>query len=192
MHEANYTAEALIARKRHNWPEASTPVGDLVVRLFRARDMIYEHSRARVKAEFGLTPAEFEVLVTLRTVEPPYRLMPTRLRRSLLITPGGITKVLKSLEARGLIARTRNEKDGRSRSVMLTRSGVRLAEKVLPMALAQYESQINKALSAQDVAQMSDLLRVLLLALEPESGRALSGKEKHRAPGDRAAASRTG
>jgi hypothetical protein len=70
------TAEDLIERKKKNWPAASSSMAGIVIRLFRARDIIYNHSRVKVKKEFNLTPAEFEVIATLRTLNPPFRMTP--------------------------------------------------------------------------------------------------------------------
>ncbi len=165
----DFSAETLIERKRDTWPETSTPSVDAVIRLFRVRDIIYEESRQRVKKEFGLTRAEFEVIVTLRTVHPPYQLTPTQLQKSLLITPGGMTKVLHNLESRKLISRSRDTGDGRSLSVRLTQKGVALAEKVLPLVIEGYAEQLSEGLTVKQIEQLSSLLKRLLAALEPRS-----------------------
>lgn len=162
-----FSAEALIARKRETWPETSTPLAEMMIRLYRVRDIIYENSRRRVKRDFGLTRAEFEVVVTLRTVPPPHRLTPTQLQKSLLITPGGISKVLNNLEARGLISRSRDTGDGRSRSVRLTAEGVALAETMLPKVIEDYRQQLSAGLDASQMRELSKLLRAALKGLEP-------------------------
>jgi DNA-binding MarR family transcriptional regulator len=165
-----FSAEALIQRKKSTWPEASAPISDLMIRLYRVRDIIYDTSRRRVKREFHLTPAEYEVIVTLRTVAPPYRLTPTQLRKSLLISPGGITKVLNNLEERNLIARGRDSGDGRSRTVKLTAKGVELAETAVQDVFDNYREQFAAGLDAEQTRELNKLLRALLKALEP-SGR---------------------
>jgi|AP95_1055475.scaffolds.fasta_scaffold32507_2 DNA-binding MarR family transcriptional regulator len=162
-----HTAEDLIERKKKNWPAASSPLGGIVIRLFRIRDIIYDHSRVKVKTEFNLTPAEFEVIATLRTLEAPYRLTPTDLRQALLITPGGITKVLNNLETRKLLSRHKNDNDGRSKAVQLTKAGINLAEKVLPAVMEGYAELLKKGLNKQQLGQTADLLKSLLRALEP-------------------------
>lgn len=163
----NHTAEGLIDRKKATWPEASDPYADLVIRLFRIRDIVYENSRKKVKRNFKLTPAEFEVIATLRTLEPPYRLTPTELRKALLITPGGITKVLRNLESRRLISRRQSVNDGRSSVVQLTKQGIGLAESALPSVIEDYKEQISFGLDNTEMADVSDILQRLLGALEP-------------------------
>jgi DNA-binding MarR family transcriptional regulator len=162
----DFTAQALIERKKRNWPETCTPAADLMIRLYRVRDIIHATSRRRVKREFGLTQAEYEVIVTLRTVEPPYCLTPTQLHRSFLITPGGVTKVLNNLQARGLITRSRLTADGRSRSVKLTPKGIALAEKMLPQVLEDYRQLLSAGLGAAEMRQLSKLLGAALKVLE--------------------------
>lgn len=162
------TAEDLITRKRNNWPAASSPMGGIVIRLFRIRDIIYKQSRVRIKKEFNLTRAEFEVIATLRTLEPPFRMTPTNLLQTLLITPGGITKVLNNLEARKLISRHKSEADGRSTAVQLTKPGIKLAEKVLPSVMEDYASFLAKGLDKKQIDEMALLLKSMLRALEPE------------------------
>lgn len=162
------TAEDLIERKKKNWPAASSPLGGIVIRLFRARDIIYEHSRVKVKKEFKLTPAEFEVIATLRTLEPPFRMTPTNLRQALLITPGGITKVLNNLEARKLISRHKSTDDGRSTAVQLTNKGIKLAENVLPAVMEDYADLLVKGLDKTQLDELAVLLKSMLKALEPD------------------------
>ena len=165
----DYSAEGLIARKKRTWPETSTRVADLVVRLFRLRDLIYDSSRARAKAAFNLTAAEFEALVTLRTMAPPHELTPTMLRKSMLITPGGLTKVIRNLEASGLVVRRKSPVDGRSWLTRLTPVGKRLAESALPLVLDDYEAQISKGLAAEELEHLSSLLERALRGMEADT-----------------------
>lgn len=168
MPELLKTAEDLIERKKKNWPAASSSMAGIVIRLFRARDIIYNHSRVKVKKEFNLTPAEFEVIATLRTLNPPFRMTPTNLRQALLITPGGITKVINNLGARNLITRHKSEEDGRSTSVQLTDLGIQLAEQVLPAVTQEYVALLTKGLDKNQIGEMAILLKSMLKALEPK------------------------
>ena len=172
----NYSAESLIQRKRSTWPEASNTAADIVVRLFRLRDLIHHESRRAVKERFGLTPAEFEVIVTLRTIPSPYAMTPTELRQSMLITPGGLTKVMNNLADRGLVERRPSVADRRSWLLQLTDSGISLAEIALPHALDVYARQIGAGLSSRDAAELSRLLKKSLQALEapPQTGHVAS------------------
>ncbi len=69
-----------------------------------------------------LSGSEIDVLGSLVTAEGE-TLSPTLLYRRLLFSSGGMTKVLKRLEEKGLIARVENLEDRRSMLVRLTASG---------------------------------------------------------------------
>jgi DNA-binding MarR family transcriptional regulator len=56
-------------------------------------------------AGHGLSPSELDVLVTLRRSAAPWVLTPSEIQRALLITSGGLTKILQQLEGRGLVTR---------------------------------------------------------------------------------------
>ena len=76
-----------------------------------------------VFARHSLTPAEFDLLATLRRSPPPRELTPSEVQSLLFITSGGLTKVMDKLEARGLVARSRHAADQRVRPVKLTAAG---------------------------------------------------------------------
>lgn len=83
-----------------HWPEAVTPIAHLMMRVYRVGGLIYANSMELAGAH-ALSSAEFEVLVTLRGVPAPHELMPTELYDAVLMSSGGLTKVLYGLERRG-------------------------------------------------------------------------------------------
>jgi DNA-binding MarR family transcriptional regulator len=93
---------------------------------------------------------------------------PTNLRQALLITPGGITKVINNLGERNLITRHKSEEDGRSTSVQLTDLGIQLAEQVLPAVTQEYVALLTKGLDKNQIGEMAILLKSMLKALEPK------------------------
>jgi DNA-binding MarR family transcriptional regulator len=148
-----------------NWPEAVTPISHLMVRIYRVGNLIHGQSVARADSH-GLTLKEFEVLVTLRGVPAPHELMPTDLYGAVLMSSGGLTKVLYGLEKRGLVTRPNGKSDGRNKPVRLTAKGRVLAERAMADVLASARKQIMSGLSESDVEQLTRLLRKLLAALE--------------------------
>ena len=74
-------------------------------------------------ARYGLSSAEFDLLATLRNAEPDYTLTPSQLLEQMLLTSGGLSKVMAQLEARGLIARLCRDDDRRIKPVRLTTDG---------------------------------------------------------------------
>ncbi len=122
-----------------------------------------------VFAEHGLNGGEFDVLATLRRSGKPYRLTPTELSTSLMVTSGGMTKRLAALEGRGLVLREADPSDGRSRSVKLTANGKRLLDAALPAHIAN-EERLLAALDPKQRARLADLLEATACSLGDVAG----------------------
>ena len=157
-------ADMLTGMRRH-WPEIATPETATMLGLIRLNDLVAENTNKAI-APLGLTPAAFEVLVTLRAQPAPRQLTPTALYRSILITSGGMTKVLKHLEAAGAITRIDDPGDRRSRLVKLTAVGKRLAEKAMAAVMQADRSLLSRALTDKDARQLHDTLLGALAKLE--------------------------
>jgi DNA-binding MarR family transcriptional regulator len=121
---------------------------------------------AQTFATHGLDAASFDVLATLLRAGSPYELTPTQLMRSAMITSGAITQRLDRLEARGLIARTPNTRDGRGVLATLTTAGRATIDRALPDHL-QTEHRLLTGLTLQ---QREDLERTLHQLIEALSG----------------------
>ena len=130
---------------------------------------ILERDVDQIYAEYGLNHAQFGVLAALRRSGPPYRLSPTELYNSLLITSGAVTNRLERLTASGLVRRVPDPGDGRSLLVALTPKGLRLIDRLLELHYAR-EAELLESLGARDREQLVRLLRGLLLALEQGGG----------------------
>ena len=168
MTDPRQPADKLLQIRRQHWPESVTPVGELMVRVYRLSGLVHDSVVQRVAAH-GLSFMEFEVLVTLRGVAPPYELVPTELYSAVLISSGGLTKVLHALQKRGLVTRAEGETDKRSKPVRLTAKGRVLAERVMADILEMDRKMILSGLSEADVERLTRLLRKLLATLEPTS-----------------------
>jgi DNA-binding MarR family transcriptional regulator len=156
--------ERLRTRSKH-WPEAVTPIAHLMVRVYRLAGLIHDNAMEQAAAH-GLSSAEFEVLVTLRGVPPPNELLPTELYSAVLMSSGGLTKVLGGLEKRGLVTRAEGKSDRRSKPVRLTAKGRALAERAMADVLQSDRKLILSGLSKAEVERLTRLLRKLLAVLE--------------------------
>lgn len=136
----------------------------VVARLSRL-SRIFDRKVEEVYATFGLNQPQFAVLAALRRAGPPYRLTPTELRRSLLVTSGAITNRLDRLSAAGLIVRVRHPDDGRRVQVALTPAGMRMVDAIL-VPHYDNERRLLAPLLPKDRARLAALLRRLLLAFE--------------------------
>jgi DNA-binding MarR family transcriptional regulator len=118
--------------------------------------------------EYGLQAGEFDVLATLRRSGPPYRLGPTQLFETLMISSGGMTSRLDRLEKAGLIARSPNPEDRRGTLVSLTDKGMALMDEMIPHHV-ENEARMLAALSREEQQALSKLLSKLLKGLANES-----------------------
>ncbi len=160
----NNPLNSLLERIPQNWPEMNTPQFAMSVTLRRLARLLEENSR-KVLMKFGLTTTEFEVLAALRSHQAPHRYMPSELYDALLISSGGLTKVLKSLEARGLIWRPESDTDKRSRPVQLSSQGLELTEEVMRM-IQEIDTALWQGTKAAEISQLQTALQQLTDTVE--------------------------
>ncbi|NTX35819.1 MarR family transcriptional regulator [Myxococcus sp. CA051A] len=115
--------------------------------------------------EHGLDTGEFDVVSALLRSGPPYRMRPTELYKSLMISSGGLTDRLARLTRAGLIRRPATEGDARSLPVELTREGRERTEAAFRADMA-VEARLLAGLSRNERATLTSLLRKLTLSLE--------------------------
>ncbi|MEU3512503.1 MarR family transcriptional regulator [Streptomyces longwoodensis] len=128
-----------------------------VVRL----QTLFEQAIAPALTAQGLTAAELDVLAALRAAGPPYQQRPKELAARLLLTTGGLSNVLRRLDARGLVLRIPDPSDGRSHNVQLTPEGVTVAQ----LTTAAATTALQHALSAVPTATLQDTLQQLRVIL---------------------------
>lgn len=81
-----------------------------------------------LQSGFGISKAEFGVLVTLRSTEEN-RLRVTDLAQRLAAHKGSVAHLLSRMEARGLIERLEDGAAGRRTGIVLTQKGESIAER---------------------------------------------------------------
>ena len=118
-----------------------------------------------VFARHGLDAGEFDVISTLLRSGEPWRLTPTALYQTLMISSGGLTARLNRLEAAGLIRRREAQEDRRSLLVELTETGRAKAEAAFREDMA-LERRLLDGLNATEQAELARLLTRLALSLE--------------------------
>jgi DNA-binding MarR family transcriptional regulator len=155
----------ILSESAENWPEFDRPETRVMLGIIRLNDIVYESTRSLL-AEFGLTPGAFEALMTLRGQPAPWQMTPSALYRSILMSSGGMTKVLKQLEADGLVDRIDNPEDQRSRFVRLTPAGKILAEQVMEAVAGHDRELLTGSLSDQQIEQLGKVLLKTLSKLE--------------------------
>jgi DNA-binding MarR family transcriptional regulator len=108
---------------------------------------------------------EYDVLAALRRSGPRYRLTPTELYRSVLVTSATMTERLDRLQRRNLIRRRPAARDRRSVQVELTAQGQALIDQAVADLLAA-EAGLLTGLSPGDRTALAGLLARLAAALE--------------------------
>lgn len=142
----------------HEWSESHAPeTMPLMLHLHRAQGLAFSQARA-LWARHGLTPAEFDVLATLRNAPLPHQLTPSQLQASVMITSGGLTKVMRQLEARNLVSRSQHASDQRIKPIKLTHSGKRLVERAMAELAATSDAWVRGVLDAKEIGVLTKLL----------------------------------
>ncbi|MHA7262193.1 MarR family winged helix-turn-helix transcriptional regulator [Arthrobacter sp. TMN-37] len=151
--------EILLKQWRRERPDLDPAPMAVVGRLSRVARRVDEQL-ARNFARHGVDAATFDVLATLRRSGTPFSLSPKELTASAMVTSSAIAQRLNKLEARGLVARSPNDADGRGKQVRLTSEGLRLVDAILPHHLAA-EREILAGMSADRQALLASLLAEL-------------------------------
>ncbi|GJM23372.1 MAG: MarR family transcriptional regulator [Planctomycetota bacterium] len=114
-----------------------------------------------------LALSSFDVLATLRRQGAPYRLTPTELSRTILLTPGAMTNRIDRLEAAGLVRREAQPGDRRGVRVSLTEQGLATVDSALEARFDEATSAVAN-LPERDRTSLERILRRLLAELEGE------------------------
>jgi DNA-binding MarR family transcriptional regulator len=157
MGDGDERGARLLGEISRNWPANGSLATELVIRLFRLRDLIWSRSNAEARRA-GLTWGEFEALAALRAGGPPFQMTPTEIARLMLVTSGGLTKILQGLETKGLVRRAGNRADGRSCFIELTDAGMDRIDALTGLLTTESERLIDTELSE---AEQRRFLRAL-------------------------------
>jgi DNA-binding MarR family transcriptional regulator len=141
-------------------------VGPMLVvgRIHRLAELLDQELRP-VFAAADLGNGDFDVLASLRRSGAPYKLTPTELAGTTMVTSGAVTKRVDRLVRQGLVERSVSETDGRGRVIALTAEGKDLQERLHPQHLAN-EERLIAALDAGERRELGRLLSKLLVSLE--------------------------
>lgn len=134
---------------------ASPPPG--WVEFLRAHGEIVHRLDRLMRERHGLTLNEYEVLLQL-WLAGEERLRRVDLAERLLITQGGVTRLLAGLEHRGLVERVPCPDDGRVAYASLTEAGRRLAEGARAEHLAEVEELFGGRFTDEELETLARLL----------------------------------
>jgi DNA-binding MarR family transcriptional regulator len=121
------------------------------------------HAAVTGRLQEALTSAElpplpwFEVLATLQRA-PEQRLKMGELAEALVITRGGLTKLVDRLIKAGLLERAFCETDRRVSYATLLPAGIELLEEMRPIVRAELASAFSAKLSVAQAAELREML----------------------------------
>ncbi|WP_312795360.1 MarR family winged helix-turn-helix transcriptional regulator [Tianweitania sp.] len=120
-----------VGRGMEKWRRARPDIdvsGKAVVGRIRHLNDIVMRAVDKALAKHGVKYPVYAVLATIRVSGSPYRMSPTELLSTLLVTSGGLSNLLRRMEADGYITRAADKRDGRGVIVELTEQGVAIAD----------------------------------------------------------------
>lgn len=122
MKQQDWVADIFAAWERE-FPDEDTASLKTITRLARLQVLLASFQQ-RCLAPLGLVISDFMVLAALRRLGAPYQASPSTLYNVLERSSGGMTKMIKRLEAMRLVERLPDPADGRGSLVRLTAAGV--------------------------------------------------------------------
>lgn len=145
-------------------PDLDTEALGVVLRIQALAKLLGDQA-AQQLGPFELQWWQYDVLATLRRQGAPYRLAATELANAVMLTSGAMTNRIDRLVEAGLISRVADKEDRRRIFVQLTAEGLELIESAAEIRFQTATDAIN-CLDDRQTAQLSDLLRLVLLAQE--------------------------
>jgi DNA-binding MarR family transcriptional regulator len=148
-------------------PKTSAEI-EAFIRLVRAHVAVTRQLSAQLNADHGLSINAYEALLQLFRA-PGRRMRRVDMANSLLLTAGGVTRLLDSLERDGLVAREECSSDRRVSYAVLTKAGrTKLRE-----ATRSHTRQIHELLGGTyDEDELTQLAALLdrLPGVDPTAG----------------------
>lgn len=154
----------VLAQWRRERPDLDLNQLAIVGRVARLGAHLEQRFNVLAESE-GLNRGLIDVLAALRRSGAPYRLSPTDLFNSLMVSSGCMTHRLDRLEEQGLVERLRDPEDRRGLLVGLTPKGRALIDRVLPAVIGVLDG-LPEVLSPRERHQLAELLRRTLAMVE--------------------------
>ncbi|MGH1506144.1 MAG: MarR family winged helix-turn-helix transcriptional regulator [Acidimicrobiales bacterium] len=151
--------DQLVDSWRAEVPDLDTSAMATIARLNRSRALAMQAVEAAL-TEAGSSLADFDVLAALRRQGAPYRLTPSRIAESLMLSASGTTSRVDRLERAGLVERVADPDNRRTMPVQLTATGFAEAERLVRLVV-ETEAHVMGALSVDERAHLDRLLAAL-------------------------------
>src|SRR3954453_21448529 len=136
--------------------ETSTAI-EAFVRLVRANAAVTRQLSAQLSADHGLNLSAYEALLSLARA-PESRMRRVDLANGLLLTAGGVTRLLDGLERDGFVAREECSSDRRVSYAVLTEAGRAKLREASRSHTRKIRELLGGAYSEDELAQLVTLL----------------------------------
>ena len=130
------------------------------VNLLRAHAVTTRQFNAELLADHGLTINDFDVLAQLARA-PEKSLKRVDLSERVLLTPSGITRLLKGLERAGYVANRPCAEDARVTYAVLTPAGEKKLRAARKTHVASVRALLSVRFDEDELATLADLLERL-------------------------------
>jgi DNA-binding MarR family transcriptional regulator len=130
---------------------------DAFVRLVRANAAVTRRLSAQLSADHGLSINAYEALLLLARA-PERRMRRVDLANSLLLTAGGVTRLLDGLEREGFVGREECPSDRRVSYAVLTKAGRTKLREATNSHTRQIRELMGGVFDEEELAQLAGLL----------------------------------
>ncbi len=113
--------------------------------------------KVHLKAEFGISPARFDVMAQLSRAEEP--VMMSDISQGLMVTGGNVTSLIDGMERDGLVIRQHSKTDRRVTAIGMTAAGKALFDR----ASVANKAWVNALLSDVSAEELQELLELLVV-----------------------------
>lgn len=149
-------ASNLMSTRSARTPKSATAIAAFV-RLVRANAAVTRQLSAQLNADHGLTLSAYEALLTLARA-PDSRLRRVDLANGLLLTAGGVTRLLDGLERDGFVCREDGSSDRRVSYAVLTDAGRAKLREATRSHTRQIRELLGSPYEEHELAQLVALL----------------------------------
>jgi len=145
-----------MAARTATTPDTS-PAIDAFVRLVRANAAVTRQLSSQLSADHGLNLSAYEALLSLARA-PDSRMRRVDLANGLLLTAGGVTRLLDGLERDGFVAREECASDRRVSYAVLTKAGRDKLREASKSHTRQIRELLGGPFDEDELAQLVALL----------------------------------
>jgi len=160
--------DRIVAQWNSARPDLDVGPMETIGRLSRLAAMLRSEMEKTWKA-YGLNPASFDVLATLRRSGKPDGLSPGELLDLTMVTSGTMTNRVDQLVKGDLVERVPNPEDKRGFLIRLTEDGMTKIEAAVTDHV-KTQHRLMGGFSYKQRGELNDLLRLLTGSVETDAG----------------------